>query len=372
MGLGNRFLDDWRPLLKLGNKDLLRGAIEPTAATGSSSLQPRQVFRSDTRWGRSVIEWPSLDAFLATAEVRSGVHSVPIGEFAGKQINYDFLLTARLGTVLLCHFHGNAPREGTHLPFFTGLGITNSIATSMFVPSDPVIALDSSLSLAWHFGCDGILLQTITVSIVKKLQTILRAPRVVVWGGSGGGFAAIRVAKDIPNSIALPWNPQTNIAKYARDPVNRYLRTAFPNIAPDGPLPSARGQFPSLCTDEFLDGYKGRILYLQERTDWHVGGHLKPFLASFCRKALSDITDSSNFSGFVTGQLYLHLDHWGDGHASPSKDVVSKVLRLLSDITTNEENLENLTCIPSEVIEFIASNLSQHASARKIGEGNGL
>src|SRR6187399_3727429 len=121
----------------------LRDTIEPVAATSATSpMQPHQVFRADTRWGRSVLEWPSLDAFLATAEVQSGVHSVPIGEFAGKPINYDFLLTARPGTVLLCHFHGNAPREGSELPIFTGLGVTSSIATSMFVPSDPALALD--------------------------------------------------------------------------------------------------------------------------------------------------------------------------------------------------------------------------------------
>ena len=352
--------------MKLGNKDFPRGTIEPAATTAASSLQPRQVFRSETRWGRSVIEWPSLDTFLAAAEVQSGVHSVPIGEFAGKQINYDFLLTARPGTVLLCHFHGNAPREGTPLPFFTGLGVTNSIETSMFVPSDPVLALDASLSLAWHFGCDGIRLQAITVSIVKKLQTILHAPRVVAWGGSGGGFAAIRVAKDIPNSIALAWNPQTDIAKYIQDPVNRYRRIAFPTIVADGTFPSDSEQFPSLCTEEFCYGYKGCVLYLQESTDWHVKVHLKPFLASFCKKALTDITDSSNFSGFVTDKLYLHLDHWANGHVPPSKEVISKVLGLLSGVTCNLENLEDLKGFPIEAIEYIASTLSQNVSAMEI------
>ena len=207
-------------------------------------FQPRQVFRSDTRWGRSVIEWPSLDAFLAAPEVKSGVHSVPIGEFAGKQINYDFLISARPGTVLLCHFHGNAPQGGIDSPVFTGFGVTSSITTSMFIASDPVLALDANLTLAWHFGCEGIHLQAITISIVKKLQSILHAPRVVAWGGSGGGFAAIRVAKDVPNSIALVWNPQTNIAKFAPEHVTRYLRIAFPTIATDGPIPSDGEQFP--------------------------------------------------------------------------------------------------------------------------------
>lgn len=160
--------------------------IKSVLSTAASPLQPRQVFRSETRWGRAVLEWPSLDAFLAAAEVESGVHSIPIGEFAGKQIHYDFLVTARPGTVLLCHFHGNAPRGGCNPPFFAGLGVTSSIETSRFIPSDPILVLDANLTLAWHFGCEGIRLQAITVSIVEKLQAILHAPRVAAWGGSGG------------------------------------------------------------------------------------------------------------------------------------------------------------------------------------------
>lgn len=342
-------------------KDLLRGAVP-------DSLKPRQVFRSDTRWGRSVIEWPSLDAFLSTVEIQSGVHSVPIGEFAGRQIYYDFLLTARPGTVLLCHFHGNAPREGTSFPpVFTGLGVTGSITTSRFVPSDPALAFDASLSLAWHFGCDGIRLQAITVSIVQKLQAILHAPRVVTWGGSGGGFAAIRVAKDISNSIAFVWNSQTDIAKYNPDHVNHYRRIAFPTLGADRPLPSDGEQFPSLCTDEFHNGYKGIILYLQERTDWHVKAHLNPFLASFCRKALSDMPDSPQFSGFIIDRLYLHLDHWGKiGHFPPSKYIIENVLKLLSDVTSNMEDHKNLACFPEEAIKYIASTLSQNVIATKM------
>lgn len=331
-----------------------------------SPSRSRQVFRSDTRWGRSVIEWPSLDAFIATVEVQSGVHSVPIGEFAGQQINYDFLPTARPGTVLLCHFHGNVPREGTSFPIFTGLGVTSGITTSMFIPSDPAFALDASLSLAWHFGCDGIPLQAITVSIVKKLQIILHAPRVVAWGGSGGGVAVIRVVRDIPESIALVWNPQTDIAKFERGHVSRYLRIVFPTIDADGTFLSDREQFQSLCTDEFCDGYKGHILYLQGRTDWHVGVHLDPFLPSFCKKALSDITESLIVSGFVTDRQYLHLDHWGNGRFPPSKDVISMLLKLLSDVTSNLDGLENVKGFPTKASEYIASTLSQHESAPKI------
>lgn len=363
MGLRTRILHDERDLLNLGNKYTSRGAMDSAAVPDASAQRPRHVFRSDTRWGRSVMEWESMDAFLGTAEVESGVHSIPIGEFAGKKVNYDFLVTARPGTALLCHFHGSALRNGVDPPFFAGLGVTSSTTASLFVPSDPVLVLDANLSLAWHFGCDGVPLQAMTVCIVNKLQTILRAPRVVAWGGSGGGFAAIRVAKDIPGSIGFVWNPQTDITKYNRDIVNCYRRVAFPTLAAGGDFPLSIGQFVSLCAEDFRDGFKGRILYLQECTDWHVGAHLKPFLASFCGKALSDITDSSKFSGFVTDQLYLHLDHWGKGHVPPSKNVISTVLSLLSDVTANIEHRGSATVFPDKVLDYIASTLAQHVPA---------
>jgi Heparinase II/III-like protein len=358
--------------MQVNNYPFPHGAKKATLLEAPNSLQPRQVVRSNTRWGRSVLEWPSLEAFLATAEVQSGVHSIPIGEFAGKAVNYDFFLTSRPGTVLLCHFHGNAPREGSELPIFTGLGVTSSIATSMFVPSDPVLVLDASLSLAWHFGCEGVRLQAITVSIVQKLQAILQAPRVVAWGGSGGGFAAIRVARDVPNSIALVWNPQTDIAKYVPEPVARYRSIAFPRIAAAGTFPSDGEQFPSLCTEEFRAGYQGRILYLQERTDWHVKIHLEPFIASFLGKSLNNITESTKFAGFVTEQLYLHLGHWGNGHVPPSKDVLTKLLGLLSDVTMSLEGLTNLKCFPDEVVGNTASKVSQHALGRQMSGVMGL
>jgi len=89
-----------------------RGAMDSAAVPDASAQRPRHVFRSDTRWGRSVMEWGSIEAFLGAAEVESGVHSIPIGEFAGKRVNYDFLVTARPGTTLLCHSYGVMPQDG--------------------------------------------------------------------------------------------------------------------------------------------------------------------------------------------------------------------------------------------------------------------
>jgi hypothetical protein len=148
--------------------------------------------------------------------------------------------------------------------------------------------------------------------------------------------------------------------------VSRYLSIAFPTIAAAGSFPSDAEQFPSLCTNEFSDSYKGCILYLQESTDGHVKGRLAPFIASFCKKALSDITESLKFSGFVTDRLYLHLDRWGNGHVPPSKEVLAKTLALLSDGTINLDTLENVKGFPTKAIEYIASALSQYESAPKI------
>ena len=61
--------------MKLENKELPHSTTVPAPApTAASALQPHQVFRSETRWGHLVIEWPSVGAFLATSEIRDGVH----------------------------------------------------------------------------------------------------------------------------------------------------------------------------------------------------------------------------------------------------------------------------------------------------------
>ena len=346
--------------MKHENMNPLRATIDSAITKTASSLKLRQVFRSTKWWKASVIEWPSVDVFLATSEINSGVHSVPIGEFGGKQVNYDFLLTARPGTVMLCHFHGNAPRDVMEPPIFAGRGVTRPIATSMFIPSDPILGLDEHLPLAWHFGCEGIRLQAITVCIVQKLQALLQAPRVVTWGGSGGGFAAIRIARDLPNAIAMVWNPQTNIAQYIPEAVSQYLRVAFPTAATDGPIPSDSEQFSSMCTEVFRAGYQGHIVYLQECTDWHVNAHLEPFLSSFCGKALPSTNETLLYSGLITEQLYLHLGHWGHGHVPPDKDILSKLLGLLSDSAITLERFQDLACFPDELPENTASNSSYH------------
>ena len=57
--------------MKLENKDLPRGTIIPvTVATAACSLQARQVFRSETGWGRSVIEWPRSEERRVGKECR--------------------------------------------------------------------------------------------------------------------------------------------------------------------------------------------------------------------------------------------------------------------------------------------------------------
>jgi hypothetical protein len=57
----------------------------------------------------------------------------------------------------------------------------------------------------------------------------------------------------------------------------------------------------------------------------------------------------------------LHLGHWGDGHIPPSKDILAKLLGLLSDVTIKVEDLGELDCFPQELPESTPSNGSQHA-----------
>src|SRR5699024_565358 len=70
-------------------------------------------------------------------------------------------------------------------------------------------------------------LQTSLIKIISKLADDLRTERLVFFGGSGGGFAAMFFSYHFPGSLALVFNPQTKIANYSKIATRAYAQKAF-------------------------------------------------------------------------------------------------------------------------------------------------
>src|SRR5699024_9723132 len=104
--------------------------------------------------------------------------------------------------------------------------------------------------------------------------------RNVFFGGSGGGFAALYFASHFPNSLALVFNPQTNIARYDEQAVRDYVQRAFhldqTTSDPICQLPHSVNY--DLCA-HYSRPQSNAVAYMQNLKDeTHMRYHLAPFL----------------------------------------------------------------------------------------------
>ncbi|MCW5719233.1 MAG: hypothetical protein KIS68_15545 [Bauldia sp.] len=209
---------------------------------------------------------------------------------------------------------------------FTGLNVTRDLDVSLVALSDPTLHLDADLRLAWFAGSARLRLQAILPTILARLAQALEATQIIFFGGSGGGFASLHYAAAFPDSLSVVWNPQTDLRRYNPSHVEEYGRAAFgwTNLA------EAKARLPEEVSSSLHQVYGPRrdnlILYLQNNSDGHVANHMQPFLSGLgvdvSRLGVGQVVSTS-----ATPTIWLHLASWGEGHASPSADFLSDVLR---------------------------------------------
>ncbi len=113
-----------------------------------------------------------------------------------------------------------------------------------------------------------------------------------------------------------------------------YVRVAFPKMASEAFMLLKKNEAEAipLIHDLFnkleilssvvdIERPKGvRVLYLQNRDDWHVHTHAKPFLGRQGWRRLG-------VTSFAQGEeLALHIGNWGSGHVPPPVDLIVQVV----------------------------------------------
>src|SRR5690606_21334286 len=105
-------------------------------------------------------------------------------------------------------FHAALSKRAYRFPIFTGAGISDGLPTNRIYISDPTMYLDDELTLGWYAGNrKQPRLQWVIRAILRGL--IPEGQRVVTFGPSGGGFAAMYYATKFEEATAVPTNPQT-------------------------------------------------------------------------------------------------------------------------------------------------------------------
>lgn len=261
-----------------------------------------------------VTEFASTSDFLDAETTPAGISTIWEGG-----LPIDILVSPALSDTTIFFFHGAIERHFT-LPVLSGLGISGGLNANRVFISDPSLVRDDTLLLAWYAGnSQQPNLQKTLTSILKKVARSLGSKKVVFFGGSGGGFASLYFASQFEDSLALVFNPQTNIAKYSLNAVQDFAVKSFglePSLEdPVAHLPS--GVVPDVC-EIYKNPKSTTVAYMQNQKDTnHVRLHLSPFE----RAVHPEI------------EFLVLKEPWKDGHSPPPKDLLTSVLDLA--VTSN-------------------------------------
>lgn len=258
------------------------------------------------------------------------------------------------GNVILVNLSGAVgSRNGKKAPFFSRLGIARSLNLPFVAVADPTLALDPNLPLAWYAGSED--MPDLPMRLARVLDGLARQhqARLIIFGGSGGGFAGLMMATLLEcEATVVVWNPQTAIADYLPRFVCQYVESAFPRLGVTTSrilAGSAVEQGKELR--EVLDAAKIKhnvrgiklgsridVLYLQNQSDWHVVRHAVPYLI----KGLWHRIGQASFAEQVDKQIGIFFGQWGAGHAGPPKAVLEVILRKLADGESTIEVIQQL------------------------------
>jgi hypothetical protein len=289
-----------------------------------SAVQEIETVRSTARWGVEPQYHDSPEAFLAQRHLADGVHTIE-----GAVAPVDLLLRLRPGRPLILSFHGNIPRRADlKLPVFTGLNVTRDLDASFVAISDPSLYLHPDLKLGWYAGCAGLDLQEVLPDLLRQIVRVSGARDVICFGGSGGGFASLYYSARIANSIALVWNPQTDITRYNPPHVAEYARAAFGLESYEAASAELGSLIDSDLTAAYEQGHDNLILYLQSNSDGHVVTHMQPFLATLGAD-IATLQMGAEVNARVADGAWLYLDHWGDGHVPPPAPALGALLQAI-------------------------------------------
>lgn len=240
---------------------------KPTVKS-TGPTQPRK-----TRWtfGGAPAEYGSLREFLMRDETPQGnisiAHGLPI-QFYWEDNGADTTFVT---------FQGNVNSRFTAVPVYTGYSTTEGLSANRLLLSDPSVKIGRDVTLAWYAGSES--QRGLQMTLTNIISSLAAGTRVVLFGASGGGFAALEQSTRIPGSTVLAMNPQTEIPRYLEKPYLRYLARCW---GLGDPLPDAAAMpFNHSVLDAFGRPLPTQVIYLQNRGDeFHVHDHMEPFMSA--------------------------------------------------------------------------------------------
>ena len=263
----------------------------------------------------------------------------------------DFRLNVVEKKPLIVFFNGAQNRTPDYkFPSFSGLRVTPREKASLLCINDPSLYMSDDIKMAWYAGNKCICLQNkIIPSLVSKVYENIGATSLIFIGGSAGGTASLFYAKKFPGSFCITSNPQTDILKYRKHHVNRYLKKCLGvnDIETARSFPQSLGGIVTDITDFYSGAVTNHTIYLQNKEDrGHFGTHFHGFISSL------NLHVPQEFGRYqLNDKLLVEVGDWGAGHKSAPREFWAN---MILNVIENEKNWKTFfdNYYAGELLEF--------------------
>lgn len=207
--------------------------------------------------GPGTISHVSVAGFLATPAA-PGAHEIKVGAQW-----LDILYVDRGATHTLVCFHSALTDGQQTLPVFSGRRIAELADMNLISVADPSLAL-GDVDLAWFLGNRG--MGKLPARLGPIIRHLLGERRAVIFGASGGGYAAVLYGAQFPGHAVLAVNPRLNLAARPRAQMATSLQVCH-RATSRTPMLRIRGQF---VTDDLATLYQEGLpfdLYLLQNQE---------------------------------------------------------------------------------------------------------
>lgn len=295
---------------------------------------------TDNRYARfpdEVCHWEDMTTFLSESNWCDAIHVIKLRDGS----SLDILIRGDLSTydssrALPVFFNGAVERTKGQPPFFSGSSIAKELGTPVVAIADPTISPSSNLGIGWYTGYPNSDAQNSITQVLQNLIGRFRL-RLVLVGGSAGGFASLYYASRIGES-AFVWNPQVDLLRYAPAHVRAYLSEVLADESWADEIAAVMRETPPIDYELAASGLStsgldfriqettriSRLLYLQNVSDTHENRHARP------------LRERENFSAisnglYQSGTRVMAVGNFADSHRAPSREVIRDGIRAVME-----------------------------------------
>jgi hypothetical protein len=230
--------------------------------------------------------------------------------------------------LLFCLNAATSGRADKRPPFFSGEGLSKSLNQTLIAVSDDSTHFEG-VDLGWYLGNEQCLeFSSLVADVIAALATLF-SKEIVMFGGSGGGFASLMLSNLIPlKSKVIAMNPQLDILKYFY--AKTYTALAFPNQTTNSiPFEENYANWIEFFKEQKIHpqfsfeslNSKCEYIVLQAWNDsHHLDVHIPLLFPSFGTFSLADFNHSD-------ANLSLLIGPWGDGHSVVDRNHLELVLK---------------------------------------------